>query len=256
MNASESLLLCGPPAVEPSDGPSEYEIQERALGLFTSATTGAPKCIWNTYNRLVHNARITGREFDLSQRDRLLMMAKPWHVAGLSWVLMAEQRNLNYSFIHTKKGEIERWYRAIKEYRPTYLLTVPTVLRKLFTYEDWQVPNIVFGGAPITSADYGPLAEHCSTIYQGYGQTEAGGLISCKKLSADAEIPKEMVSNYGSPPDEFELRCRGSKEKPASIWLKSPTAIYGDFYDTGDCGYRADDGSLVLKGRAKIEDQN
>jgi len=250
MSTDESLLLCSGPEVAENSSP-EPEMKERAIGLYTSASTGQSKCIWNTYERLMFNAQITAREFEVTESDTLLMMAKPWHVAGLSWVFMAEQVNANYSFIPTKKGGVQRWYRAIREVRPTYVLTVPAVLRRLCAYENWQVPKVVFGGAPMAAEDYEPLAKHCSTIYQGYGQTEAGGLISCRKMRLDGALADEnLASNYGQPPEEFELRCDGTTGGPASVWLKSSTAIYRGFYDTGDLGYLEKDGALVLQGRS------
>jgi acyl-coenzyme A synthetase/AMP-(fatty) acid ligase len=253
LNSSESLLLCGSPDVGTQKGPDLQGTNRRAIGLFTSATTGQAKCIWNSYDRLALNARITAREFEITDNDKLLMMAKPWHVAGLSWVLMAEQLNVNYSFIPTKKGETERWHSAIRELRPTYLLTVPAVLRALLDRDEWEVPNIVFGGAPMDDEEYKPLTEHCEMIYQGYGQTEAGGLISCRKLSVPFNVPSGLSANYGVPPREFELKCKGSQAHPAPIMLESPTAIHRGFYDTGDLGYLKDDGSLVLAGRAEKE---
>ncbi|GEM_PF-801928 len=250
IRSDKHLLLSQhePSACKVAPLPKEAE-SSLQIGLYTSATTGPPKCIWNSYNRLIKNAQITAREFEISEGDSLLMMAKPWHVAGLSWTLMAENLNLDYTFISTKRGEDKQWVKAIKNIQPDYLLTVPAVLRSLFGYEDWFVPNIVYGGTPIRDEDYKSLSNYADTLYQGYGQTEAGGLISCQRLSTAASIPEGASRCYGDPPKEFKIRCEGTPDNPQPIWFKSPTATQRGFYDTGDEGFISDGGQLYLQGR-------
>jgi len=81
------------------------------------------------------------------------MMAKPWYVAGFSWMLMAELLNLEYQFVTARKGEGQNWLEAINSFRPDGLLMVPQVLRLLYDAE-WSVPKIIYGGSPIRREDY------------------------------------------------------------------------------------------------------
>jgi acyl-coenzyme A synthetase/AMP-(fatty) acid ligase len=219
------------------------------IGLYTSATTGPAKSIWNSFDRLQKNARITASAFEITCDDRLLMLAKPWHVAGLSWALMAEDLGCQYHFMPTRSGESDRWHQAIRQYSPDYLLTVPAVLRVLFSYDNWHIPSIVFGGSPVETADYQPLFDHTETIYQGYGQTEAGGLISCHKVTSLVDVSEHTCYCYGQPPAAFNIDCTGTPYNPQPIYLKSPTAIYRDYYNTGDTGYTGSD-KLYLLGRS------
>jgi acyl-coenzyme A synthetase/AMP-(fatty) acid ligase len=246
----QNLLLCTPDKKNGNAAnlPKKHH-EKRYLGLYTSASTGDAKCIWNSFENLVQNARLTAHEFEISQRDRLLMMAKPWHVAGLSWALMAEELGSRYKFVPTQRGEDLQWFKAIQEFTPDYLLTVPAVLRSLFDYENWHVPRIVFGGSPIKIEDYSPLFRHTETIYQGYGQTEAGGLISCHRIDQSDERTSQSCYCYGRLPSEFQISCEGSPDNPQPIFLKSPTAIYDDFYDTGDVGFLDENKRLFLTGR-------
>jgi len=246
LDSNDDLLLQPRTGITP-ENPSKSS--HRQIGLYTSASTGQAKCVWNSTNHLKENARITAREFQISRDDRLLMLAKPWHVAGLSWVLMADYVGTNYKFIATKSGEDDRWYEMIQEYDPTCLLTVPAVLRSLFSYSDWFVPRIIFGGSPISHEDYKPLLGHCTSLIQGYGQTEAGGLISCYSMDMKSNISEETCYCYGHWPNEFDIDCEGTPEQPAPILLNSPTSIHEGYYDTGDQGYLSKEGMLYLVGR-------
>lgn len=223
----------------------------RQLGLYTSATSGRAKCIWNSYNNIQKNAQITAREFGISRDDRLLIMAKPWHIAGMSWVLMAESADANYKFITTRSGESEIWQNAIRDYGPDYLLTVPTVVRSLFKDENWQVPTVVLGGSPMQENDYAALAYHADHLIQAYGQTEAGGLISCHFMNLNRRSSlSNYLSCYGDLPNEMEVHCKGKQGSAEPIMLHSPTAVHNGFYNTGDEGYISADDQLYLTGRA------
>lgn len=250
--AAPQVLL--PPGMDPDEtdiakNPDNYE---NPIGLFSSGTTGRPKCIWNSYANLVKNAEFSAREFEIRKKDRLLLMAKPWHVAGLSWALMAEQKGCDYRFIKTEKGEHKSWFKAVKEYRPRYLFTVPAVLRSLYEQKDWFIPKIVYGGSAIDQWDYKELKQHADILYQGYGQTEAGGLISCHRVDLSGDISGTEHHCYGNPPADIGMKCKGTANKEGTIFIKSPTAIHTGFYDTGDEGYIDSEGRIHLLKRKKI----
>src|SRR5690606_35675453 len=66
------------------------------LGLFSSGTTGAPKCLWLKKEAIAWNARMSAEHFRVSKGDRILILASPWHMAGLSWAWMAESAGAHY----------------------------------------------------------------------------------------------------------------------------------------------------------------
>lgn len=237
---SEDAIIKDPPGVS---GPY--------IGLFSSGTTGTPKCIWNSLINLQNNGRITAEAFGITSSHRLLIMAKPWHVAGFTWMLTARDKGCAYEFVTTKKGGEEEWLRTIQEVNPTHLLTVPAVLRSLYSLANWKAPVIVSGGSPVYTHDYNELKNHSDIFYQAYGQTEAGGLISCNSFELNSDITEQICYCYGIPPPEVKVRCKGSPKHPAPIFIKSPTAVQTGFYDTGDLGYLNVKGELFLAGRRK-----
>lgn len=249
MNASVSQLLI-PPKLEGVDlkipeppGDSKY------VGLFSSGTTNDPHCIWNRFENLKKNAEYSAKSFDIESQHVLLMMAMPWHVAGFSWMLMAELLDCDYFFVTTQKGEHKLWLKTVQDIEPDFLLTVPAVLRALYD-EDWFVPNVAYGGYPIKFEEYDKLSPHCSFMYQGYGQTEAGGLIAAYKRRSTT-LPFDM-ENFcsGHSIEGVSLFCDGSKENPKPILIKSETAFTSNQYDSGDVGFKDEKGNIYVVGRS------
>lgn len=230
--------------VDPVPGPQKY------IGLFSSGTTGQPKCIWNSSQNLIQNGLYTAKAFDLKPNQRMLMMAAPWHVAGLSWAIMAEELGFDYEFLTTQKGEKESWLREIQRVKPDVLLTVPGVLSAIDD-EEWFVPKIIFGGYAPIEGELEKYASHCKVMIQGYGQTEAGGLITAHTMkSNEARFTNERLC-CGFPIEGVKVRCEGTAGDPAPIFVHSKTAFTQEEYHTGDLGYKDESGRLFITGRSE-----
>jgi long-subunit acyl-CoA synthetase (AMP-forming) len=250
IGSSTSQLLIPPNLTKYRIKVAELRSELKSIGLFSSGTTATPKCIWNTFENLKLNAKRTAKAFDIKSSNRILMLAKPWHVAGLSWAIMVENLGCEYEFITTHKGESIKWLEAIHRFKPDYLLTVPPVFRALYN-ESWEVEHIVTGGIPLAKSDLEPLRKHCKVIYQGYGQTEAGGLISVLKKNILEKVEIDLHRNCGTPIEGVELQTKGSAENPLDVYIRSETANNVGFYNSGDVGYLKN-GMIYLSGRKEI----
>ncbi|MBO6587319.1 MAG: AMP-binding protein [Gracilimonas sp.] len=249
MGSSHSQLLI-PPKLADENPPAQHpESDEKYIGLFSSGTTGSPKEIWNSYENLARNARFTAEVFGVKSTHRLLMMAAPWHVAGLSWGIMAEELGCEYQFITTKKGEGDKWLKNVREFKPDFLLTVPAVLRALYD-EEWFVPQVVFGGYSLDEGEFQKLNPHCDFTIQGYGQTEAGGLIAAHKRKSTAPVQPFGHLCSGHPIRGVRLKCEGTPENPAPIYIQSETAFIEQEYNSRDVGFMDSLGRVYVLGRA------
>jgi O-succinylbenzoic acid--CoA ligase len=250
LDAEENLLLI-PPRFEELDLeiglPKQAAVQ---IGLFSSGSTGDPKCIWNTRQNLLLNGEFSREAFGLSHSDRVLIIASPWHVAGLTWALMAQLAGVPYKMVVPHTKESDQWSSIIRDFQPTHLFTVPTVLRYLAQQSDWSCRNIAYGGASIEPDLYDQMAEHGTVMYQAYGQTEAGGLIAVHKRLLGSDPYEFEAICCGKPPRGIMLECDSTDvNEPAPIRLLSETAVYDDWYDTGDVGYLNEAGDLHITGR-------
>jgi acyl-coenzyme A synthetase/AMP-(fatty) acid ligase len=257
MHAKDHKLLI-PPRFEELDLRVDQPADDGVrIGLFSSGSTGKPKCIWNRRQNLLLNGERSREMFSLDPSDRVVILASPWHVAGLTWALMAELAGVDYQMVIPRTRESEQWGERIAEYQPTKLFTVPTVLRYLVQQNNWHCPTIAYGGASIEPEMYKQLRPFGTTLVQAYGQTEAGGLIAAHHHDL-SEVPYQYESICcGQPPRGVRLECRSSDaEHPAPIKVLSPTAIYEHWYDTGDVGFIDEHGNLNITGRKEKKHGN
>lgn len=248
MHSEDSCLIIPPYYKDKDPEIEEIEGEGKFIGLFSSGTTGTPKCIWNTYDNLINNALETNSAFEILAMHKVLILASPWHVAGISWALMAEYYGNEYQFIATKKGDAKKWYQVIKQFQPDVLLTVPAVLKNLMDFE-WEVPKIVFGGTSLEAQELINISERCRELIQGYGQTEAGGLISSHKYKRIPTVISDEHRRCGYPINGVEVRCNGNSNNPEPILVRSGTAYTENFYKTGDLGYKDVEGNLYIHSR-------
>ncbi|MEQ8523724.1 AMP-binding protein [Gracilimonas sp.] len=249
IESTYSQLLIPPKMADRNPQIDSPDSDQKYIGLFSSGTTGLPKAIWNSYTNLVSNARYTAEAFGVKPHHRLLMMAAPWHVAGLSWAIMAEELGCEYQFITTKKGEGNKWLKSVQDFSPDFLMTVPAVLRALYG-NDWFVTNVVFGGYSLEEGELEMLEHHCEFTIQGYGQTEAGGLIAAHKRRSTEPADDIDYLCCGHPIKGVTLRSDGSLEKPAPIYIQSETAFTHEEYNSGDRGFIDQKGKVYILGRA------
>lgn len=250
IESQESQLLIPPRMRGSNPEVPNLNTERKHIGLFSSGTTGTPKGIWNSFENLKQNGRYTAHAFGVEREHKLLILAAPWHVAGFSWAIMAEQLECEYEFITTKKGDDKTWFEAVKNFQPDYLLTVPAVLRAIYD-EEWYVPNVVFGGYSIEPEDFGLLAPHCEIMIQGYGQTEAGGLIAAKSWRSSEDKGELDHLCCGKSIKGVKLRCEGTDDNPKPIFIQSKTAFTTKEYRSGDLGFMDEHENIYILGRAK-----
>lgn len=248
LNSEKSQLLIPPFLQTKSPIISSPQKDVIKIGLFSSGSTGKPKCIWNDLSNLKSNAVSTAKAFKIQKQHRLLIMAVPWHVAGISWAIMAEELGCEYEFIKTQKGEDKLWLENILDFQPDYLLTVPAVLRDVYD-KDWFVSNVVFGGYPIPIHELNLLALHSEFMRQGFGQTEAGGLISSHEMKSSKSPKENEHLCCGKAIEGVELRCSGTVTNPKDIYIKSKTSFTKEWYNSRDLGYIDENSNLYLMGR-------
>jgi len=252
LRADTSVLLIPPRLNKDDVDVPEPPTQGVYVGLFSSGTlSDHPNVHWILREKLLLNAKMSAQAFQIHADDRLLILASPWHVAGLSWRLMGLQLGAHTELYTPYQAALPQYADRLSRFSYTHVLTTPLILRTLMALATWQVEVIICGGAPFDKSDFNLLPGHCASLINAYGQTECGGLISLKRLASDQWIREDQTQCVGHPPEAIRIRCMGTQDSPGPIYVQSPTAIIEGWTDTGDHGYLDDKGDLFIFKRKK-----
>jgi fatty-acyl-CoA synthase len=165
-------------AADPLAQPPEVGLDEPAILLYTSGTTGRPKAAvlthgnltWNTINQLAH--------VDVLSTDRALCIAPLFHCVGLGQVTLPTL---------FKGGSVEPLaafdagavLARIAQARITSFSAVPTMLQRMVEHPSWDAVDlgslhtVLYGGSPVQERVARAWLERGVRVRQGYGMTEA-----------------------------------------------------------------------------------
>ena len=146
------------PCPVPVAATSLVDLDDPALILYTSGTTGRPKgavlthgnITWNTVNQLAH--------VDVLSTDVALCVAPLFHVTGLGQVSMP---TLLKGGTRRRRPQVRRrraFLALIERRRATSFSAVPTMLQMMCDHPDWAAADlsslryVIYGGSPIERA--------------------------------------------------------------------------------------------------------
>lgn len=249
LNDSNSYLLL-PPRFEELDLNELESVgdvgDEPSITLFSSGTSGLPKKIQLLKSKLRFNISISQQVFGLTSQSKVLIIASPWHVAGLTWAAAAEASGATFNVFTPYVDQLNQIPDLISTFKPTHLFTIPGALRN-FYHASWFVDEIIVGGSALVSDDYPVLMNKTQYLTQAYGQTEAGGLISYIRKNIHDYIPNSEFNCVGKPMNGIQIELKG--ESNHEIWIQSPTSTFNKTYFSGDLGYFDEHGNLFITGR-------
>ena len=154
-------------------------LDDPALLLYTSGTTGKPKAAtlthgnltWNTVNQLAH--------FDTASTDRALCIAPLFHAVGLGQVTLPTLFK-GGSVDVLEKFDAATVLRLVAEHGITSFSAVPTMLQLMCEDAAWagadlsSLRHVVYGGSSVNERVARAWLDRGVRVLQGYGMTEAG----------------------------------------------------------------------------------
>ncbi|MFB6134648.1 MAG: o-succinylbenzoate--CoA ligase [Halanaeroarchaeum sp.] len=254
-------------AIEPAaPAPADRSLNDVAVVMFTSGTTGSPKPVALTDRNLLSSATASAFRLGTLPGDRWLLCLPMFHMGGLSVPI---RTTLYGSTTVLHEGfEAESVLSSLDSYSATGVSLVPTMLRRLL--DAGSMPSslrfaLIGGGS--TPAELVDRARAASVpIFPTYGMTETASQITTATPSEVANHPEtvgrpilgtqvEIVDGEGTPrpPGEAgEIVVRGYTVSPG-YYGETPTNRMpegGEWLSTGDVGYRDESGRLYVTGRA------
>ncbi|WP_336855239.1 o-succinylbenzoate--CoA ligase [Sinomonas albida] len=265
----EEALLAAP--AEPID--ESVNLDEGAMILYTSGTTGRPKgallthgnLTWNCYNVLV--------DTDLSSTDVALMISPLFHVASLDMGLLPILLKGGTAVLE-QKFEPGRSLELIERHRVTTLNGVPTTFQMLAEHPAWattdlaSLTKLTCGGSAIPATVLAAYDARGIEFANNYGMTEtAPGATTLPRGRS-----RDKLGSAGLPHFFTDIRIVDpigevlAAGEVGEIQISGPNVIkqywnrsdatrdsYADgiWFKSGDMGYRDDEGFLYVSDRLK-----
>ena len=264
-------------------------VNDPAVIMFTSGTTGLPKGVVQTHDNLTR-AAFAGAYHQAFEDGRRAVFSLPlYHAFGLVVGLLSGLV-VGGSIIPLLRFDPDAMLRAIEKYRATFLMGVPTMTisllkqAKLHTYDLSSLTAIHSAAAPTPSWVWRDIKEvfGCDEIFTSYGQTETTATIVCTKPGDPIDIVSETqgcivqgsvagIPKLGGLIAEFktidpttgedlpsgsigELCTRGPLNSLGYFRRPMETDrlfLPGGWLKMGDLGQFRPDGNLLLTGRTK-----
>jgi long-chain acyl-CoA synthetase len=246
--------------------------------FYTGGTTGHPKGVMLSHTNMLVGALIWVSSVNFARDTRYLHLVGFFHIAAAQPVMALTI--VGGTHVIEPKFEAVATMGTIERHRVNFCLFVPTMLNMLLHHPELDrhdlssVRHCEYGGAPMPDAQIRLAMEKLPTwmFIQGYGQTEAAGLVcrlewdrhfgegrANKRNSAGCAahaIEMRIVDEAGAPVPRGtvgEIAVRGATVM-LGYWGQpeaSVAALRNGWLHTGDGGYMDDDGFVFIVDRLK-----
>jgi long-chain acyl-CoA synthetase len=254
--------------------PPAPSTESLALLQYTGGTTGRPKGVELTHGAIAVN--VAQREALLPTRsgDRILCMMPLSHAYAMAMGLFLAL-NCAGTLVILPRYQPEEVFAAVARERIAVFLGSPTIFVGLlahpgFSASDWHTVHTCYSGsAALPAATLARWREAVGApVYEGYGQTEAGPVLSFNPVRGpvkagsvgvavpltEIEVVDVETGHQVLPPGICgEIRARGPqlmrgyRNRPEETAL----ALRGGWLYTGDIGEFDADGYLYIRDRKK-----
>lgn len=268
----EQLLAGGEP-VRPD---AAVGLEDLAIILYTSGTTGQPKGAMLTHGNLTWNCFNVITDMDITSDAVALMIAPMFHVASLGMGALPTLLK-GGTLVLEPRFEPGRVLELIEKHRATFISGVPTTYQLLAEHPNWEsadissLRNLTCGGSAVPLRVLEAYEQKGLAFTNGYGMTETSP--GATTLPARYSRPKQgssglqqfhtfvrIVDPLGmvcAPGDVGEIQVQGPNVIQAYWNREDATADSfveaedGTWLKTGDMGYRDDEGFVFISDRLK-----
>ncbi|TVQ86960.1 MAG: long-chain fatty acid--CoA ligase [Chromatiaceae bacterium] len=267
----ETLLAPASTAIEPPAAPGDPGAD--AVILYTSGTTGRPKGAVLTHANLASNAVAVARVLGFRPGQERVLVVLPMFHAFAGTVGILAPLLAGAALIPVGRFDPALISQAVANHQATIFLGVPSLYTVLLRLSDAQVQGwrtvrlCISGGAALPAAVMSAFEQRFGVpILEGDGPTECGP-VTCVNPPAGPRKPgsvgpalpgveMRIAAPDGSPladGEHGEVCVRGPSVMRGYWNLPTETAaaFHGDWFRTGDLGWRDADGWFYLVDRIK-----
>ena len=250
-----------------SPRPSLQDTRGIAVLMMTSGTTGRPKRVELTYERMTAAFRATGLVFDEVHKPRLhsrtdILWASLAHISGLYFAVAHAVEGRSIALL--ERFDVAAWAELVGRHRPGYVRLAPTALRMVLQAE---VPVETFASVRAVGSGTAPLPPELAEAFEArygipvlgtYGATEFAGAIAGWTLKDKKLGAAQARQRRARPPRHRAARRRRGKRRRAPAGQTGLLEARGGqlpgaegaWLRTTDLATIDDDMFLFIRGRA------
>jgi acyl-CoA synthetase (AMP-forming)/AMP-acid ligase II len=245
-------------------------IDDPAVIIYTSGTSGNPKGAILTHGNLLADAQAIAEWFAFDRSTRTLCILPLFHNNGQVVTLLAPLWAGGSTVMIKGNISLKTFWDFARRYETTWSSVIPTILSVLLAFKikrtDHTMKGIICGGALLPRR---VQLEFESTfgvpIYEGYGLTETTSFSCFNPLALD----RRVIGSIGLPLPVNEMAIQGEdgqKLAPGEIGEicirgfnvfleycnlpeRNATAFRGGWFHSGDYGHVDDNGFYYIQGR-------
>lgn len=266
LRASSGRALSARPASW-TPSPELRPTDDVAVLMMTSGTTGRPKRVALSYQRLVAAFGAAGTPID--DATDLRLPSRP----AILWASLAHISGLYFAVAHAAEGrcvallerfDVQEWAHLVRRHRPAHVRLAPTALRMVL---DADLPVETFGSVKAVGSGTAPLPPDLADAFEekygvpvlgNYGATEFAGAVAGWSLKDKTRWGAQKRGSVGRAHPGIELRVIDRDQGaplPAGeigvLWARGgqiPTQN-GSWLETTDLAYIDEDGFVFIHGR-------
>lgn len=251
-------------------------LDDLAIILYTSGTTGNPKGAMLTHGNLTWNAVNVVSDMNISSDEVSLMISPMFHVAALGMGVLPTFLKGGHLILEPRFHP-GRALDLIEQHKATFISGVPTTYQLLAEDPAWEKTDIsslnslTCGGSAVPLHILEAYEDRGLSFTMGYGMTET----SPGATSLPGRYSREKMGSAGLPQMHTHVRVADldGKELPphevGEVQIQGPNVISGywkrpeanessfitddggTWFRSGDMGYMDDDGFLFISDRMK-----
>lgn len=251
---------------------AEVGLDDPALILYTSGTTGRPKGALLTHGNLTWNAMNVLVDYDLTSEERALLIAPMFHVASLGMGALPTLLK-GGTLVLQQKVDADAVLAAIQQHGITSLSGVPTTFQMLAEHPNWDATDLstlrklTCGGSSVPLRVIEAYEKRGLSFSSGYGMTETSpGATSLPYRKARQHIGSSGIAHFFT---DVRIVDADGRSVPAGqtgeievcgpnvmkeYWLRPDAtrdAHRGEWLRTGDVGFLDQQGYLTISDRLK-----
>jgi acyl-coenzyme A synthetase/AMP-(fatty) acid ligase len=251
-----------------SPSPSLRDPGDVAVLMMTSGTTGRPKRVELTYDRMTAAFRAAGLAFTDADEPRLrsrtdILWASLAHISGMYFAVAQVVDGRSVALL--EKFEVGAWVELVKRHRPGYVRLAPTALRMVLQA---GVAAETFEGVRAVGSGTAPLPPELGEEFERrygipvlvtYGATEFAGAIAGWTLKDKQQWGARKRGSVGRAHHGIELRVVDADT--GTVLPSGQTGLLearggqlpgetGAWLRTTDLADLDDEGFLFIRGRA------